>query len=469
MSALGWLRPVVRAALAPASRRHARAWADPVTAQAEARARIWHGLRETAYGSQFGSFEALPMVTWGDMAPWMARQEAGEANVVTRDRVLFWEPTSGSGGAPKRIPYTAPLRSAFSSMFAAWAHDLLMCGPGLSTGRIWFSVTPRFYAPVVAGDGAPVGTADDRDYLDGPLRALLSPFWLAPPRLGAARDAESWRRCVAGFLCARRDLEVISVWSPTLLSVLLDWMEAHRDELPNRAHIGDWCALWPALKLVSCWDAGSAALPASALRARLPGVLVQGKGLLATECPISAPLIGSPDAAAPLLADGVIELLDDRGDLLPLLDGRDGETYELVVSQPAGLVRYRIGDRVELRGRVGSAPCLRFLGRTRTSDLVGEKLDEATVIAALHSAGAPAGCALVAAGDHYRLEVDAERVAEGLAARVEAALCGAHHYRLARQLSQLGPVNAVACAGRARAVLDAAPVWGADKGSVLRS
>ena len=67
-----------------------------------------------------------------------------------------------------------------------------------------------------------------------------------------------------------------------------------------------------------------------------------------------------------------------------------------------------------------------------------------------------------------RLEVDAERVPEGLAARVDAALCGAYHYRLARQLGQLGPVEAVPRAGRTREVLDAAPVWGADKGSVLR-
>ncbi len=468
MSALGWLRPLVQAALAPSARRHRRAWADPTAAQAAAQERIWSGLRHTAYGSQFGAFDALPLVTWEDMAPWMARQEAGEANVVTRERVLVWEPTSGSGGAPKRIPYTALLRSAFSSMFAAWAHDVLKHGPPLSNGRVWFSVTPRFDGTATAGDGAPVGTLDDRDYLDGPLRALLSPFWLSPPGLATAREPESWRRCVAQFLCARRDLEVISVWSPTLLAVLLDWMEEHRDELPNSSLIGDWQVLWPALRLVSCWDAGSAALPAAALRLRLPHVLVQGKGLLATECPVTIPLIGEPNAGAPLVADVLIELLDDRGDLLPLIEGRDGEAYELVISQPAGLARYRLGDRVELRGRVGNAPALRFLGRSRTSDLVGEKLSEAEVIAALHAAGAPAGSALVPAGAHYRLEVDAERVAKGLAARVDAALCGAHHYRLARQLGQLGPVEAVPRAGRTREVLDAAPVWGADKGSVLR-
>lgn len=468
MSALSVLKPLVRAALAPAARRHAAAWADPAAAQAVVRERIWAALRRTRYGERYASFDALPVVSWEDMAPWMARQADGEAGVVTRDRVLFWEPTSGSGGAPKRIPYTRPLRSAFSSMFSVWAHDLLTRGPNLRTGRVWFSVTPRFDAPQRAGDGAPVGSADDRDYLDGPLRALLSPFWVAPAGLSTARDPEDWRGRVARALCAQRDLEVISVWSPTLLTALLDWMEANRDTLPHGERVGDWSALWPSLRLVSCWDAGSAALPAEALRARLRGVRVQGKGLLATEGPITVPLVDLPEGGAPLVADVLIELFDARGDLLPLAAARQGQQYEVVLSQPAGLVRYRMGDVVEARGRVGACPALRFLGRARTSDLVGEKLTEAAVAAALIRASAPPGCALVPAGDHYVLEVDAVSVPPGLAGRVDAALRAEHHYALARRLGQLRAVRGVAQPGRARHVLDAAPVWGADKGSVLR-
>lgn len=468
MTVLAWMRPVIQAALTPTARRHAAAWADPAMAQAAARERIWRGLRETRYGERFASFDALPVVGWEEVAPFVARQEAGEADVVTRDRVLFWEPTSGSGGPPKRVPYTAALRRCFSSMFAVWAHDVLMRGPRLRSGRIWFSVTPRFGTSERAGDGAPVGTADDRDYLDGPLRALVDPFWVTAKGLSAARDPEAWRRCVAEMLCARRDLEGISVWSPTLLTALLDWMEAHREELPNGERIGDWSALWPELRFVSCWDAGSAALPARALRERLPAVLVQGKGLLATECPVTVPRIGHDDTAAPLVADVVIELLDHRGDLVPLVAGREGERYDVVVSQPAGLARYRLGDVVEVRGRFGACPGLRFLGRLRTSDRVGEKLTEAAVVAAFALAGAPPGCVLVAVGDYYRLEVDAASVPDQLAARVDAALQHEHHYRLARQLGQLGAIEAVACPGRARAALDAAPVWGADKGSVLR-
>jgi hypothetical protein len=129
---------------------------------------------------------------------------------------------------------------------------------------------------------------------------------------------------------------------------------------------------------------------------------------------------------------------------------------------------------VEARGRVGATPALRFLGRARTVDLAGEKLTEAVVAAAFARVGVPAGSALVAAGDHYRLEVDApgngdaaEAAAARLAARVDAALGEAHHYRLARQLGQLGAVRGVVAPGRGRRALDAARGWGGAKGTVL--
>ena len=167
------LGPLARASIAPATRALDAALRDPEGAQQLARERVWAAIRDTAYGARHTRFDALPLATWDDVAPWMARQQAGEPDVVTRERVLFWEPTSGSSsGTPKAIPYTAGLRASFSRMFAAWAHDLLAHGPPLRLGTGWFSVTPRFHALPPGGDGAPVGTRDDRDYLDGPLRAL---------------------------------------------------------------------------------------------------------------------------------------------------------------------------------------------------------------------------------------------------------------------------------------------------------
>jgi hypothetical protein len=475
MTLLRGIVPLARTYLAPHARALEAALREPAEAQARLRSRAWEDLRETAYGARFSRYEDLPVASWEDMAPWMARQQAGEPHVVTRKPIRLWEPTSGSsGGLPKRIPWTDGLRASFSHAFAVWAHDLLRAGPPLRTGKLWFSVSPRFHALERGGDGVPVGTTDDRDYLEGALRLLLSPFLLTPPGLSEERDPERWRARLSAYLCAREDVEVFSVWSPTLLHVLLDWMEANRRQLPRGRFVGDWARLWPNLKIVSCWDAGSAKAPADRLRARLPGVYVQGKGLLATEAPLSVPRVGAEDSTVPLVDSVVLELLREDGEVIPLHRGEEGRRYELLLGQGAGLARYRLGDVVELRGRFLGTPGLRFVGRSGAVDLVGEKLTEAAVLEAFARARAPEGSCLVAQPPReggaagYVLEVDAEQVPEGLVVRVEEALRAQHHYALARDLGQLAAVRAAAVPGRARREVEGGLQWGAVKGRVLR-
>ncbi len=61
-----------------------------------------------------------------------------------------------------------------------------------------------------------------------------------------------------------------------------------------------------------------------------------------------------------------------------------GERYELVVTNHAGLYRYRLGDLVAVVGRLGEAPVIEFLHRIGTQfDLVGEKTSEAHIAAAV--------------------------------------------------------------------------------------
>lgn len=456
----------LRGALAWPAARFEAALRDPEAAQARLRARLIDRARATAYGRGFRRWEDVPVVDWEDIAPWVARQRAEEGPVLVPDRVVRYETTSGSTGAAKPIPYTRPLLRSFTRMLAVWAHDLLARGPAFRTGRLYFSVSPDLDGPRATARGVPEGAVDDRDYLAGPSGWLLRPFWRSPPGVAAIRDPETFRRTVATFLAHEERLEVISVWSPSFLRVLLDWMVAHRAELPRAEAVGDWPRYWPELKLVSCWDRAGAAGPAEALRRAFPGVRVQGKGLLATEAPLTVPLIGRGDA--PLVDEVVIELEDERG-VRPLVDAEPGGVYRLVVSQAAGLLRYRLGDEVRVDGRVEATPSFHLVGRGEVVDLVGEKLHERFVADALAGVGMPAGfVALVGAGDRYRLVVERlDRPGPALAGAVDAALCAAHHYRLARRLGQLGPVEVVVDPDAARADLEAGR-WGGTKHRLLR-
>lgn len=440
------------ASVAVPALRFRRALRDPVRAQQALKRQIAAQQSQTAYGRHHGvrgpgDFHRLPIADYAMLQPWIDAQRAQEDRQICAEPVLFYERTSGSSGSSKYIPYTPSLRSSFSRMFASWAYDILRHAPKLQTGKLYMSVSPRLGPAEVTATGRPIGLDDDADYLDGWMQRLLRPF-LCGPASTRFQSAAAFKHAVCAALLAERDLEVISIWNPTFLEVLLDHAERTADEysLGSRQRAleaGDWQRVWPNLKLLSCWDQGAAAPMATRLRRRLPHAMLQGKGLLATEGAVTVPLIAAA-GCVPLVDGTVIELLDGTR-TLPLHAATAGRRYEIVISPLGGLPRYRIGDRVEVTHFYRRTPCLRFVGRAGgVSDLVGEKLQESFVQAAMDSAlppsdsvrtlvplaGPPARYALLTDSD---LPVDAAR-------RLDAALCEAHHYGLARQLGQLGPI-----------------------------
>ncbi len=465
MTARGLLLRGVGAALTPSLWRLRRALANP----AAARARLMHQLGERLVASRYGQDLGLthpsqfssrvPVVDYDSLEPWLERQRLQETAELTPERVLFYEKTSGSSGAAKYIPYTASLRRSFSRMFAAWAADLLTSGPRLATGKLYMSVSPSFAQDESTPQGRAVGMTDDRDYLDSWLRPVVAPFLIGHGL--AATDARSFKRAVLELLVAEAELEVISIWNPSFLLVLLDELAADPRAIatalgsrlsPSRrdallAGPIDWPRLWPQLKLISCWAAAAAAPLAARVARLLPHAMVQGKGLLATEAPITVPLIGAP-GPAPMISDILIELEDDGGRLHALHHAQQGAEYGVVISQSAGLYRYRMGDRVVVGPRIANTPTLTFVGRAGgVSDLVGEKLSERFVgdtLARVHpAAGFQTLVPMRIPRDHYILLVDhaPQGDHDQLARAVDEALSAAHHYRHARALDQLGPVR----------------------------
>jgi hypothetical protein len=448
-------------ALRPARRRFLETLDDPAAAQARVLRRLTAHLCKSDYGRHLGvrtpdDFAALvPVVDYETLQPWLDRQRAREGAVLTDERVLFYEKTSGSSGAAKYIPYTASLRRSFSRMFAVWAADLLAIGPPFQSGKLYMSVSPSFAHEPPAERGVAVGMTDDREYLDGWLRRMVSPFVVYDAEAARARDVETFKRRTAELLVGSRDLEIMSVWSPSFLKVLLD-------EITERYGTDDWRALWPRLKLISCWASASAAPQARALARLMPGVMIQGKGLLATEAPITVPLIAAR-APMPLVDEVLIELEDDAGQLVPVYEGVVGREYGVVVSQSGGLYRYRLHDRVMVAPHYRGTPGLEFVGRTGgISDLCGEKLNERFVAAALDGL-APAAFVKTLVPvreprDHYVLIVDRlDGDPRALAATLDARLRRAHHYHHARELGQLGEPR-VRVAANAAALVTAADV-----------
>lgn len=467
-------------ALFPAWRRFARAAARPEQAQLTALRRILAGARGSAFfrdhrlerATGLSMFRSrVPLGDHDSHRPYIERICAGEPRVLCRAPVRMVEPTSGSAGAAtKLIPYTDALLREFSAATDPWIHDLYRRRPALIGTRAYWSVSPVARAPRRTAGGLPLGFDDDTRYF-GPLkRAVLSRLLAAPPSLARIPEMDRWRRetCLALLRCA--DLGLISVWSPTFLSLLMEAMtrelEALLSALPParaaavRAAIGpdgalDTARIWPRLRLISCWADGASAAYLPELRRRFSAVEIQPKGLLASEGVVSFPLCDHQGAVL-AVAGHFLEFVDlDQPGRPPLLAHqlRPGGDYAPLLTTGGGLYRYRLGDHLRCLGRFRRTPLVRFVGKIdAVSDLCGEKLSAelagSAIEAALARSGVKAPFALIAphpgppAGYVLYLESEApaealERVRRG----VEAQLCAAHHYRYSRDLGQLQPLT----------------------------
>jgi hypothetical protein len=479
------MRWLLQPALSPWVTTFMGALQRPREAQQALLQRCIRSLAATAYGQackimapdDYAAFAAkVPLVGYDDLRPWIERQQSEEGHVLVAEPVLFYARTSGSSGTAKTIPYTRSLQRSFTRMCLIWIGDLLTHGPRFETGRMFLSMSPAFQAPQTTRHGKSIGLDDDTAYLTPWIQGLLTPFLVVSASIQRLHDPAEFRYALAVLLLAAEELEAMSIWNPTFLEVLLEYMQAnapalvrtlqagrltygqqarlfpplsqHRAELLLQPTI-PWTQVWPHLKLISCWTNAHARVAAQRLRHHFPGVFMQGKGLLATEAPLTVP-ISQASGCVPLVSEVFYEFCDAQGNIVLLHELCTGQEYDIVLTQHGGLYRYRIGDRVRVTHFYRATPCLEFVGRSdAVCDLTGEKLHERFVRACLERLARPASGfhvlvpVLPARGvGYYLLIVDRLLTTPAaMATAVDEALCEAYHYRQARRLGQLGPVQ----------------------------
>ncbi|PYV16325.1 MAG: hypothetical protein DMG07_08055, partial [Acidobacteria bacterium] len=377
--------------------------------QASVLREILRSSRATEFGRRLGfssirttrDFQRrVPLSTYDDYRSAVARIADGEPHVLTSERVELFEPTSGTTGGEKWIPYTRGLRRQFQAAIRAWIFDLLHERPALRAGRAYWSVSPAFGETRRTPGGIPVGFDADTAYLASFERRLVGRLLAVPPEVARSRDLDRFRYTTLVWLLAAEDLALVSVWSPSFLVALLsrleEWSgplcrdlaprapkraEALRRLLESGASLGEKVArVWPSLRLISAWTDGAAAQCVPGLRAIFPEVEIQPKGLVATEGCVSFPLVGGAGAALALRSH-FFEFQDvGGGDCLLAHELEAGGRYRVVITTAGGLYRYELRDEVKVIGFDRECPLLRFVGKAdRVGDLVGEKLAEGHV------------------------------------------------------------------------------------------
>ena len=473
--------------------RYRAALADPAATQEGILKHYLRANADTTFGRTHGfslirsvdEYQArVPLASYCDFSQSIDDISAGKQAVLTRDRVRSLGLSSGSVSAAKRIPYTRRLQREFCRAIAPWVVDLYRGRPHLVLGCSYWSITPVVRDPTPHPGVIPVGFEEDGEYLGAAWKRLVDATLAVPGEVRFIREVDAFRYVTLLFLLRRPDLSLVSVWHPSFLTLLLDALAPHWHSLlddvrrgtinppselptaiernlrsglrpnPRRAEelaaTGPeaYTAIWPRLRVVSCWADGHAAFSLNVLRKMLPRVHIQSKGLLATEAVVTLPFQGLTPLAVrshffEFLREGRPYLAHQ---LVP------GEVYSVVVTTGGGLYRYRLEDKVEVNGFVQRTPSLKFLGKEDcVSDLYGEKLNETFVAGALHEVcerlGVAPRCALVAPDlsgvpQAYTLylETDAEPPA-ALSPLLDEYLACNPHYGYCRKLGQLAPVR----------------------------
>ena len=438
----------------------------------------------------------VPLSTYDDYQQDIERVIQGAKGVLTSGPVILLEPTSGSTGPTKLIPYTKSLKAEFRRAIAPWVVDTFSHNRGLLWGQSYWSISPVARRNEHSESAVPIGFEDDSEYLGSIGSKLVQAALAVPTTVRLIEDVDTFRYVTLLFLLRSRSLSMISVWHPTFLTLLLkplpEWLEQLAEDIavgritppqaistellrqlsaamppdPNRAseiksyldsasHLGEAsAALWPRLRLVSCWADGNAKEYLPTLTPLFPNAIFQAKGLVSTEGIVSIPAHGRSGGALAVRSHFFEFLPQDGGPNEGTVLAHElerGRRYSVVMTTGGGLYRYMTGDLVDVVGYVDSCPLLRFVGKdSHISDRFGEKLNGRHVQQVLDSAFAKYNISpefAILAFDEglgypaYALFVQSSPASDGvllsLGAEVEEALQGNYHYRYCRDLGQL--------------------------------
>jgi hypothetical protein len=459
----------------PAWWRFHRALREPQATQARKLQAYITSNAQTAFGKAhhfdrirtYAEFSRLvPVADYDAFEPWITRIRQGETRVLTHEPVTHLVPTSGSTGGRKLIPFTSALQREFNAAIGPWLLDLQRQFPPILSGPAYWSVTPALHNAEPEPSAVPIGFDSDTAYLGGTRRRLAAAVMAVPPEVQRATALEEFRCQTLLHLLRCPDLRLISVWHPSFLTLLLEALPGQWEELRNeiagaQAHSTassrrranrlrdadphDPAALWPNLRVISCWGDGHAEIAVADLQRRFPQAFIQPKGLLATEAVVTIPFLGEQLLA---VQSHFFEFRDREGRVYLAHELREREEYEIIVTTGGGLWRYQLHDRVRVTGFVQKTPCLQFLGRTGgVSDRFGEKLSETFVAQVIQELTARLPSlprfALLApdedeSGCRYTLYLESE-VPPDLAAQLDALLRKNPHYSWCRNLGQLQP------------------------------
>jgi hypothetical protein len=374
--------------------------------------------KNTLYFKSIKDKSNIPLSTWNHYETFIQLIIAGEKNVLTKEKVLLLEPSSGTTAPTKYIPYTRSLQKEFNRSIGPWLTGIYLNWPKLLFCSQYWSISPEAMPEIKNKKQIiPIGFEQDSQYLGKGRGGILDKIMAVPSEIKKCDTHENWAYQTAFFLLREGNLGLISIWHPSFLSILLDKIKQYynslvddiekgcnsinpklksfpgfdkiRPKIKRASHLKtldildkkNFTKIWPNLKIISCWADDPFEPCLQELKGIFHKTFFQAKGLIATEGIVSFPF--GKTFGLPAFRSHMLEFIDIQNESIKTMDQIEkGRKYEVVLTTAGGLYRYRMNDVVQVNGRYKNRlPLLRFLyKRDYISDIRGEKLSLQHVI-----------------------------------------------------------------------------------------
>lgn len=359
-------------------------------------------------------FQKIPLQTYDSIAPFIEKSMAGhhEAMFATGHTPLMFSMTSGTTGPSKYIPVTQESLKALRKTWWFLGVNLLYENPGDHLGDVMNLSSSSKIETTSAG----IPCGDTSGQISDGQSLFVTLHYALPPNFQEIKHVQA--KYYAYLKCGikNKDMQMMMTATPaTITSIgvfMNDWSKdliddirhgtfKFKNEIPKEIyeehqHLFEWkdekrakeleilkkdhehlhpSLVWPRMKLISCWLAGSFQHYRDKIRNLYGPVRLRDIGLASSEGHFTLPVRNESSHCILNIWSFFFEFISESGEFLTADQLQEGEAYAVVVTTPGGLIRYQMHDLVVCRGFSGSIPELEFLSKESDFlDLTGEKL-----------------------------------------------------------------------------------------------
>ena len=400
---MGLLSGLLQLAGLPAWRRFEQATADPDRAQRE----TWEHVRRKCQDAPFwrerwggGSpppLTELPVTDYVDYEAAFDEAFEGDLSPTTGEAITCWLISSNSTGkASKRFPLYADHERRLKAAWEACLYSLAVAVPDIPLQPVLSPYPANIMAPSPAGLPVHFVTAEKlmEWFLDGKQSGNLFPEELVArpdlwdewaPLYAVAGDASMALAITADRIAVMREDVIAGMdrWWPYLEGRAdppppLPPLRLSTERLNHLRSVFSGAPpglrrIWPSMKVVSCWTVASAGAAVPLLEPWLEGArLLDGPYASMETGPVTVPLFDGEEGHPVNPDANVAELLPEGAEpeprnVIPMSQAEAGRRYELIVTTPGGLIRYRTGDIFVCHGFHHRTPRLTFCSRVAFS------------------------------------------------------------------------------------------------------